>query len=103
MADRKSIRVRTHPGEMLREEFMPDFGLKAPRLAKRLGVTRSRLQRLLDERAPVSPEMALRLGKVFGTTPEFWMNLQTSHDLSVVWREAGDEIAALKELSRSAA
>jgi addiction module HigA family antidote len=97
------IRIRTHPGEMLREEFMPDFGLKAPTLAKLLGVTRSRLQRLMDESAPVSPEMALRLGKVFGTTPDFWMNLQTAHDLSQAQRAAGAEIERLRELHRPAA
>lgn len=103
MTDRKPLRIRTHPGEMLREEFMPQFALKAPTMAKRLGVTRSRLQRLLDERAPMSPDMALRLGKVFGTTPDFWMNLQTAHDLSRALRDAGSEIARLKELSRTAA
>lgn len=82
---------------------MPDYGVKAPTLAKRLGVTRSRLQRLLDEQSPVNPDMALRLGHVFGTTPEFWLNLQTAHDLSIAQSVSGNEIAKLDRLAPNAA
>lgn len=71
----------THPGEMLREEFMPDFGLSVAQLAKRLGVSRQSANELVRERRAVSPDMALRLGRLFGTSPEYWANMQRSIDL----------------------
>lgn len=77
-------------GEHL-QDFMSEMGLKAPTLAKRLHVGRSRLQRLL-EGARCDADMALRLARFFGTTPQYWMNLQALHDLSTAQVEAGDTI-----------
>lgn len=71
----------THPGEMLREEFMPDFGLSVAALAKHLAVSRQTANELVHERRAVSPEMALRLARVFNTTPQYWMNMQRNVDL----------------------
>lgn len=71
----------THPGEMLREEFMPDFGLSVAGLAKRLGVSRQSVNELVHERRGLSSDMALRLARLFGTTPQYWMNLQRGIDL----------------------
>lgn len=71
----------THPGEMLREDFLPDFGLTAARLAKAIGVSRQSVNELLRERRRVSPEMALRLARLFGNSPEFWLNAQLTVDL----------------------
>lgn len=71
----------THPGEVLREEFLPDFGLSVAQLAKKLGVSRQSANELIRERRAVSPEMALRLGRLFGTTPQYWLNLQRNVDL----------------------
>jgi addiction module HigA family antidote len=72
-----------HPGEHLREDFLPDYKLTAGSLAKAMGLAdRTRIERLVREAQGVSADTALRLGKVFGTTPEFWMNLQAQHDLS---------------------
>ena len=71
----------THPGEMLREDFMPDYGLSVSSLAKALGVSRQTVNELLRERRAVSPEMALRLSRLFGNTPEFWLNAQRAIDL----------------------
>ena len=91
-------RKPTHPGEMLREEFMPDFGLTVAALAKRLGVSRQSMNEIVRERRAVSPEMALRLARVFGTTPQYWLNMQRNIDL---WDSLGmhiDEIAALEPL-----
>lgn len=91
-------RKPTHPGEMLREEFMPDFGLTVASLAKRLGVSRQSMNELVRERRAVSPEMALRLARVFGTTPQYWLNMQRNVDL---WDSLDlhiDEIAALEPL-----
>ena len=83
----KNIETRqikpTHPGEMLMEDFMPDFGLTAATLAEKLGVSRQTVNEILRERRTVSPSMALRLSRLFGNTPEFWLNAQRTVDL---WR-----------------
>ena len=71
----------THPGEMLREDFMPDYGMTTKRLAERLMVSRQTVNELLRERRSISPAMALRLSRLFGNTPEFWLNAQRSVDL----------------------
>jgi addiction module HigA family antidote len=89
-----------HPGEHLREDYLPAFNLSAGALAKRMGLKdRTRIERVVRERQPVTPDTALRLARVFGTTPEFWMNLQAQHDLSktaIEQREALAEIEALE-------
>jgi addiction module HigA family antidote len=71
----------THPGEMLREDFMPDFDLTATTLAKALGVSRQTVNEILRERRAVTPAMALRLSLLFGNSPEFWLTAQHSRDL----------------------
>ena len=70
-----------HPGEMLREEFLAPLGLSALRVARAAGVPRTRIERILREETGISADTALRLGKVLGTTPEFWINLQTRYDV----------------------
>lgn len=71
----------THPGEMLREDFLPDYGLTTAGLAQAMGVSRQTVNELLRERRAVSPEMALRLSRLFGNSPEFWLNAQRAVDL----------------------
>jgi addiction module HigA family antidote len=71
----------THSGEMLREDFMPDFDLNATTLATALGVSRQTINELLRERRAITPVMALRLSRLFGNSPEFWMNAQQAWDL----------------------
>lgn len=71
----------THPGEMLREDFLPDYGITVSGLAEAIGVSRQTINELLRERRAVSPEMALRLSRLFGNTPEFWLNAQRAVDL----------------------
>jgi len=73
----------THPGAMLREDFLPDYGLTVSSLAKAIGVSRQTVNELLRERRAVSPEMALRLSHLFGNSPEFWLNAQRACDLWV--------------------
>lgn len=86
-----------HPGEHLREDFLPDYHLTAGALAKAMGLKdRTRIERLIREKQSVTPDTALRLGRVFGTSPEFWMNLQIQHDLSVASIAVRDELAAIK-------
>jgi addiction module HigA family antidote len=70
-----------HPGAMLREDFMPDYGLTVTGLAEAAGVSRQSMNELLRERRAVSPEMALRLSRLFGNSPEFWLNAQRAVDL----------------------
>ena len=71
----------THPGEMLREDYLPDYGLTVAVLADALGVSRQTVNELLRERRSLSPEMALRLSRLFGNSPEFWLNAQRAVDL----------------------
>ncbi|HUI44837.1 MAG TPA: HigA family addiction module antitoxin [Nitrospirota bacterium] len=70
-----------HPGEILREDFMPDYGLKAASLAEALGVSRQTVNEILRERRAISPAMALMLSRLFGNSPEFWLNAQRNVDL----------------------
>lgn len=77
----KLERRPVHPGEFLREDFMPDYDLSVSRLAEALGVSRQSVNELLRERGAVSPEMALRLSRLFGNSPEFWLNAQRAVDL----------------------
>lgn len=74
-------RKPTHPGEMLREDFLPDYGLTVSGLAAAIGVSRQSINEILRERRSVSPEMALRLARLFGNSPEFWLNAQRAVDL----------------------
>ena len=71
----------THPGEMLREDFMPDYGLTASALASALGVSRQTIHELLREARAITPLMALRLSRLFGNSAAFWLNAQQARDL----------------------
>ena len=75
-------RVTTHPGVVLREDFMAPLELNVHSLSLKLRVAATRLHGIVHEKRGVTPETALRLSRYFGTTPEFWMNLQMSYDLS---------------------
>jgi addiction module HigA family antidote len=98
--ERTEIKRRpTHPGEMLREDFMPDFELSVSVLAKAIGVSRQSVNDLLLERRRVSPEMALRLGRLFSNSPEFWLNAQRAVDLWDAAETICDEVAQIKPLS----
>ena len=88
----------THPGEMLREDFMPDYGLTVAGLAAALGVSRQTVNELLRERRAVSPEMALRLSRLFGNSAEFWLNLQRAVDLWEAEAAIKDEVRRIKPL-----
>jgi addiction module HigA family antidote len=91
-------RKPTHPGEMLREDFIPDYGLSVTALAEAIGVSRQSVNELLRERRAVSPEMAIRLGRLFGNTPEFWLNAQRAIDLWIATQTIKDEVEQIKPL-----
>ena len=86
--------VRTHPGEVLREEFMVPLGLSANALALALRVPATRITAIIRAEQPraVTADTALRLARYFGTSPQFWLNLQQAHDLSLVENAHGATI-----------
>lgn len=88
----------THPGEMLREDFLPDYGLTVSRLAEAIGVSRQSINEILRERRSVSPEMALRLARLFGNSPEFWLNAQRAVDLWEAAQVTESDVARIQPL-----
>ena len=95
---RRKVRP-THPGEMLREDFLPEYGLTVSSFAKALGVSRQTVNELLRERRGVSSEMALRLSRLFGNTPEFWLNAQRAVDLWEAERKIEGKIGRISPLN----
>ena len=89
----------THPGEMLREDFLPDYDLSVAGLAEAVGVSRQSVNELLRERRAVSPDMALRLARLFGNTPEFWLNAQRAVDLWDTAEAIKKDVSRIKPLS----
>lgn len=81
-----------HPGEVLREEFMEPLGITAYALAKACQIERPRLERIAREQQGITADTALRLGKYFDTTPEFWMNLQARYELESAKAEIGTDL-----------
>lgn len=92
-------RKPTHPGVMLREDFMPDYELSVSGLAEALGVSRQSINELLRERRAVSPEMAIRLGRLFGNSAEFWLNAQRALDLWKANQALKTEVARIRPLN----
>jgi addiction module HigA family antidote len=78
----------SHPGEIIRDVCIEGLKLNITEAAEALGVTRSALSRLINKKASVSPEMAVRLSKAFGSTPGFWLRLQLNYDLAQIEKRA---------------
>jgi addiction module HigA family antidote len=83
-----------HPGEILREEFLVPLGLSASALALELKVPAPRINDIVPEGRAITPDRALRLSRYFGTSPEFWMDLQTAFDLKIAAKDSGAKIEA---------
>ena len=81
-----------HPGEILREEFLVPLGLNAHALAMEIKVPAPRINDIVRERRAITPDTALRLARYFGTTAQFWLNLQTSYDLKITEKTVGSKI-----------
>ena len=97
--NRTNRKIRpTHPGEMLREDFIPDYGLTVTGLARTLGVSRQTMNELLREHRSLTPLMALRLSRLFGNSPEFWLNAQRAIDLWDAQNIYRDEIKRIQPL-----
>jgi addiction module HigA family antidote len=89
----------THPGEMLREDFMPDYDLTVAGLARQLEVSRQTVNELLLEKRAVTPDMALRLSRLFRNSPEFWLNAQSAVDLWLARKENRRVLSRIKPLN----
>ena len=85
----------SHPGEILKTMYMDPLGVTVTRTAEALGVTRKHVSAIVNGRAPVTPDMAMRLAGVFGTVPEIWVNLQAQYDLWLVTRQARPKVKRL--------
>jgi len=83
---------------MLREDFIPDYGLTVAGLAGALGVSRQTINELLRERRALSPEMALRLARLFGNSPDFWLNAQRAVDLWEAEQSIGEQVDRIRPL-----
>lgn len=92
-----------HPGEILREEFLVPLDLSAGTVARACGVPRTRIERIATGQTGISTDTALRLGRYFGTTPTFWLNLQRQFELQTLEREIGAELANIAPLAQNAA
>lgn len=97
-AKRDPKRRPAHPGELLREDVLPALAVPVQTAAKHLGVSRQTLHRILSETAPVTPAMALRLGKLCGNGAALWLAMQSAYDLWGAEAEIGAEIAKIPTL-----
>jgi len=79
------------PGEMLKEEFLAEYGLSQSRLAKAIGISPNRIAEIVNNRRRITADTALRLSLFFGNSPEFWMNLQADYDLRIARRNLDPE------------
>ena len=86
MTERHPSIVPAHPGEILREDILPALRMSKTAVAGALGISRQTLYDILNERQPVTAEMAVRFGKLFGNGAAFWINLQRARDLAIAER-----------------
>jgi addiction module HigA family antidote len=86
----------SHPGEILRELHLKPMGVTITEAAEALGVSRKHVSTIVNGRAPVTPDMAMRLAVAFGTEPELWVNLQAQYDLWDVSKKARPKVKSLR-------
>lgn len=84
-----------HPGELLREDVLPALGRPKTEIARLLGISRQTLYDILNEKQPITAQMALRIGKLCGNGPDIWLNLQRTYDLRMAEAELGDALDAI--------
>ena len=85
-----------HPGEILREEYLVPLGMSAGKLAKAIGVPRTRIERIVREEIGITTDSALRLARYFDTTPDFWLNLQQHYEITIGEKQLKDDLAAIE-------
>lgn len=96
-------RAPTHPGEMLLEEFLKPMGMTQQQLARHIRVPFQRINEIVNHRRGVTPGTALRLSRLFGNTPDFWMNLQIRWDLYRAQKEESEILQKIEPLKNGAA
>ena len=101
LKDQKRTIPPTHPGAMLREDFLPDYALTADSLADELGESRHTIRELLQEQCAISSIMALKLSRLFRNSPEFWLSAQHARDLWELEQQYQDELAHIEPLPLS--
>lgn len=87
-----------HPGEILLEEFIAPHDLTAGKVARAIGVPRTRIERLVRQEVDLTPDTALRLARLFGTTPQFWLNLQSRYALETTSGAISDALEHIQPL-----
>jgi antitoxin HigA-1 len=87
-----------HPGELLREDVLPALGRPKTEIARLLGISRQTLYDILNEKQPITAQMALRIGKMCGNGADIWLNLQRTYDLRMAEAEMGDALDAIPML-----
>jgi addiction module HigA family antidote len=92
-------RQPTHPGEMLREDVLPALELSVSEAARRLGISRQQLHRVLACTHPITTEMALRIGKFAGNGPDIWLRMQLSYDLWHAEQRMKDELSNIETVA----
>lgn len=93
------LRISVHPGRILQDEFLAPHGLSSGKLAAHIGVPRTRIERLVKEETSMTVDTAKRLAAAFGTTPNFWMNLQVNYDLEMREPDGIDEIQRVSAIA----
>lgn len=89
----------THPGEILLEEFVKPYNLTQKQLGDMLGVGIKTISEIYNQKRGITPVMAHKLAKLFGTTPEFWMNAQSCYELSIAYQKNKSEIDNIKKIA----
>lgn len=91
-----------HPGEVLREEFLLPLNMSPGKLAKACGVPRTRIERIAAEATAITADTALRLSRAFGTTADFWLNLQVAYDVQVAAKQLGKSLDKIHRVNEAA-
>ena len=99
---KKNLLPLTTPGEVLNEEFLKPLGLSQYRVAKEIGVPSRRINEIVHGQRAITPDTALRLGRYFGVSAQFWLNLQARHDLQTAERSA-DYLSGIRPYARALA
>jgi addiction module HigA family antidote len=94
-------RVPTHPGKILKEEFLDELNISQTELAERLGTTFRTVNEIINEKRNISTEMAIKLAKFFGTSIELWLNLQNQYDIYKIFNKKKEAIKKVRPLKRS--
>ena len=99
--ENRRTRKPTHPGELIREDLLPETGISQTDLARLMGVSRRTISEVIGERRRLTPDIAFRLAKVFNSTPEMWLNMQQAVDLWEANKNHGREYDKIRSLQET--